>query len=168
MKRIDQRILFWLMVSLRGLCLLSGAVSGFLAFVSVGDSEVWAADTSRAVRFYTGCFGATQVSQNPHITELAGAGGLISIHGGGEGNKTWTGLTFQVGDVVAGAQEVVAAGGTCAREPKPENGEPPHLDMCQDPEGNQFMPKSRSRALQGLGLSPKGKMVLSWLKRWRG
>ena len=71
---------------------------------------IWAADCSRAVRFYTDCFGATQVSQNPHITELAVAGGLISIHGGGEGNKTWTGLTFQVADVVAGAQEVVTAG----------------------------------------------------------
>ena len=100
---------------------------------------IWAADTSRAVRFYTDCFGASQVSHNPHITELAVAGGLISIHGGGEGNKTWTGLTFQVADVVAGAQEVVAAGGTCEREPQPENGEPPHLAMCQDPEGNQFM-----------------------------
>ncbi len=54
---------------------------------------IWAAEPSRAVRFYIDCFGATQVSQNPHITELAVAGGLISIHGGGEGNNTWTGLT---------------------------------------------------------------------------
>ena len=100
---------------------------------------IWAADTPRAVRFYMDCFGATQIRQSPQIAELAVAGGLISIHGGGDGDKTWTGLTFQVADVVAGSREVVAAGGACEREPKPENGEPPHLAMCQDPEGNQFM-----------------------------
>jgi len=105
---------------------------------------IWAADTDRAVRFYTDCFDAKPVSQNPHITELAVAGGLISIHGGGEGKKTWTGLTFQVADVVAGTQAVIAAGGKCEKEPKPENDEPPHLAMCEDPEGNQIM-LSRAR-----------------------
>jgi len=44
-----------------------------------------------------------------------------------------------VPDVVAGAAEVVANGGDCEREPQWENGEPPHLAMCEDPEGNQFM-----------------------------
>jgi lactoylglutathione lyase len=41
--------------------------------------------------------------------------------------------------VVAGAREVVAAGGQLARQPEPENGEPPHLAMCVDTEGNEFM-----------------------------
>lgn len=102
-------------------------------------TTIWAADTGRAAAFYTGCFGANIVRQNPHITEMAIAGGLIAIHGGGEGKRTWTGLTFQVADVVAGAAEVVAAGGRCGREPQWENGEPPHLAMCEDTEGNQFM-----------------------------
>ena len=90
-------------------------------------------------------FGAVIVRQNPHITELAVAGGLIAIHGGGEGRTTWTGLTFQVADVVAGAAEVVAAGGRCEREPQPEDGEPPHLAMCEDTDGNQIM-LSRKRS----------------------
>ena len=60
-------------------------------------------------------------------------------HGGGEGKRTWTGLAFQVPDVVSGAKEVVAAGGLLSREPEPENGEPAHLAMCVDPEGNEFM-----------------------------
>ena len=51
------------------------------------------------------------VRQNPHITEIEVAGSLIAIHGGGEGKRTWTGLTFQVADVVVGAAEIVAAGG---------------------------------------------------------
>jgi predicted enzyme related to lactoylglutathione lyase len=64
---------------------------------------------------------------------------VIGIHSGGEGKRTWTGLSFQVPDVIAGAREVVAAGGQLVREPEPENGEPPHLAMCVDPEGNEFM-----------------------------
>lgn len=100
---------------------------------------IWAADAARAVHFYQTVFGAEVVRQNPHITELAVAGGLIAIHGGGEGKTTWTGLSFQVSDVVMGAAEVVAAGGRCERDPKPEGGEPPHLAMCEDTDGNQIM-----------------------------
>lgn len=100
---------------------------------------IWAADTVRATRFYRELFGASVVRQNPHITEMEIAGGLIAIHGGGEGQRTWTGLTFQIADVVAGAQAVRAAGGQCPKDPENEDGEPPHLAMCIDPEGNDFM-----------------------------
>jgi len=106
---------------------------------------IWASDAERAASFYTRCFGGQIVRQNPHITEIAIAGGLIAIHGGGEGKRTWTGITLQVADVVAGAAEVVSAGGRCEREPQWEDGEPPHLAMCEDPEGNQFM-LSRQRS----------------------
>ena len=37
------------------------------------------------------------------------------------------------------AAEVVAAGGQLTHEPKPENDEPPHLAMCVDTDGNEFM-----------------------------
>jgi len=106
---------------------------------------IWAADATRAAEFYKTLFGAKVVRQNPHITELSvgpseGLGsGLIAIHGGGEGRRTWTGLSFQVADVVTGAAELVAAGGRCEKEPQPEDGEPPHLAMCEDSEGNQIM-----------------------------
>lgn len=105
---------------------------------------LWAADSARAARFYQTCFDGNIVRQNPHITEIEVAGGFIAIHGGGAGEQTWTGLTFQVADVVAGAAEVVAAGGKCEKEPQPENGEPPHLAMCEDTDGNQIM-LSRAR-----------------------
>ena len=61
------------------------------------------------------------------------------VEGGGEGKRTWTGMSFQVADVIAGAAEIVAAGGQLLREPQPENGEPPHLAMCVDTEGNEIM-----------------------------
>lgn len=100
---------------------------------------IWAADSDRAASFYRDVFGGEVVKQNPHITEVEVAGGLISIHSGGEGERTWTGITLQVADVVAGAAEVRAGGGKCEKEPEPEDGEPPHLAMCIDTEGNEFM-----------------------------
>jgi lactoylglutathione lyase len=101
---------------------------------------IWAADTQRAVNFYCGTFGARVIRQSDVISELEIAGALIGIHGGGDGTRTWTGLSFQVADVVAGAREVVAAGGQLLREPMSDAaGEPPHLAMCVDTEGNEFM-----------------------------
>lgn len=106
---------------------------------------IWAVDPVRATNFYEKCFGATVIRQNSHIIELGINGSIIAIHGGGEGNRTWTGITFQVPDVIEGAQDVRNAGGKCASEPKPEGEEPPHLAMCEDTEGNQIM-LSRSRS----------------------
>jgi predicted enzyme related to lactoylglutathione lyase len=100
---------------------------------------IWAADMDRAVRFYCDLFGGSLLKQNSVIAEVEILGSVLGIHSGGEGKRTWTGLSFQVPDVLAGAREVVAAGGQLAREPEPENGEPPHLAMCVDPEGNEFM-----------------------------
>jgi predicted enzyme related to lactoylglutathione lyase len=100
---------------------------------------IWAADMGRAVKFYTEVLGGHVLKQNDIISEVEVCGGIIGIHGGGEGGRTWTGLSFQVPDVIEGAAEIVAAGGLLTREPKPENGEPPHLAMCVDTEGNEIM-----------------------------
>ena len=100
---------------------------------------IWAADMQRAGQFYATVFGGTVLKQNDIISEVSICGGVIGIHGGGEGRRTWTGLSFQVPDVIAGAKEIVAAGGQLTREPEPENGEPPHLAMCVDTEGNEIM-----------------------------
>ena len=100
---------------------------------------IWAADMKRAVDFYTTVFGGTVLKQNDVISEVAIGGGVIGIHGGGEGKRTWTGLSFQVPDVIVGAAELVAAGGQLVREPLPEDDGPPHLAMCVDTEGNEIM-----------------------------
>ena len=100
---------------------------------------IWAADMDRAVRFYCGLFQGRLLKQNAVIAEVEILGSVIGIHSGGEGKRTWTGLSFQVPDVVVGAREVVAAGGSLVKEPEPEDGQPPHLAMCVDPEGNEFM-----------------------------
>ena len=100
---------------------------------------IWAADMDRAVRFWRDTFAGRLLKHNSVIAEVEIAGAVIGIHSGGEGKRTWTGLSFQVPDVVVGAHEVKAAGGTLTKEPEPEDGQPPHLAMCIDPEGNEFM-----------------------------
>ena len=100
---------------------------------------IWAADMRRAVDFYAKVFGGVVLKQNEIISEVSICGGVIGIHGGGEGKRTWTGLSFQVPDVIAGAAEIVTAGGQLVREPQPEDGEAPHLAMCVDTEGNEIM-----------------------------
>jgi lactoylglutathione lyase len=100
---------------------------------------IWAADMGRAVAFYRDVFGGEVLKQNEIVSEVSILGSVIGIHGGGEGKRTWTGLSFQVPDVIVGAAEIVAAGGQLVREPQPENGEPPHLAMCVDTEGNEIM-----------------------------
>ncbi len=101
---------------------------------------LWAADVPRAIGFYRTAFSANVLRQSEVLSELEIAGAVIGIHGGGEGKRTWTGLSLQVADVIEGAREVVAAGGQLLREPMSDAaGEPPHLAMCADTEGNEFM-----------------------------
>ena len=100
---------------------------------------IWAKDIERCINFYTTLFNANLIKKNEHIAELEISNSLIGIHSGGEGKKTWTGISFQVPDVVEGAKELIASGGKLSREPEPEDGEPPHLAMCEDTEGNQIM-----------------------------
>ena len=100
---------------------------------------IWAADLMRATFFYQAVFGAEVTKTNSVMAEVEVAGAIIGIHGGGEGKRTWTGISFQVADVVAGAAEVVANGGGLVREPADEDGEAPHLAMCYDTDGNEFM-----------------------------
>jgi len=100
---------------------------------------IWAADPKRVIQFYRNIFGAEIIRESDVISEISVSGATIGIHGGGEGKRTWTGLSFQVPDVISGAHEVVAAGGQLTREPQPEGDEPPHLAMCVDTEGNEFM-----------------------------
>ncbi len=100
---------------------------------------IWAADMDRALRFYRDVLGGEITKQSEIISEVTVCGATIGIHSGGSGERTWTGLSFQVPDVIAGAQEVVAGGGQLPREPQPEGDEPPHLAMCVDTEGNEFM-----------------------------
>ena len=66
---------------------------------------IWAKDMERCVDFYSTVFGADIIKKNEHIAELLFENSVIGIHGVGEGIKTWTGMSFQVPDVIIGASE---------------------------------------------------------------
>lgn len=100
---------------------------------------IWAQDLQRAVGFYREVFDANVVRQSEVMAEIQVGGGTIGIHSGGEGKRTWTGLTFQVGDLLVACTALKAAGGTVLREPEDTPEEPAHLAMCADPEGNEIM-----------------------------
>lgn len=99
---------------------------------------LWAADHLRAIKFYQETFGAELQFEMEVWSELTVLGSTLGIHGGGEGKRTWTGLSFQVADVMGGIEEVKANGGGLVREPEEEDGMV-HLAFCFDTEGNEFM-----------------------------
>ena len=111
---------------------------------------VWAKNLERAVRFYREVFDAELVRQSEVMAELAIAGSTLGIHSGGEGVRTWTGMSFQIGDLFAGCTALRAAGGTVLREPVDTPEEPAHLAMCIDPEGNEIMLTVRRFPLEKL------------------
>jgi len=99
---------------------------------------IWAADATRALQFYRDAFDGDITLETPYWNEVVVAGSIIGVHPGGEGKRTWTGLSFQVADVLKGVDAVKAAGGDLLKEPQEEDGLI-HLAMCVDPEGNEFM-----------------------------
>jgi len=100
---------------------------------------IWAKEMERAVRFYCEVFDAQLVRRSDVMAELAIAGSLLAIHEGGEGKRTWTGLSFQVGDLFSACDALRAGGGLVLREPEDTPEEPAHLAICADPEGNEIM-----------------------------
>ena len=100
---------------------------------------IWAQDMDRAVGFYRDVFDAVVVRRSEVMADVEVAGSIIGIHGGGEGQRTWTGMSFQVADLFAACDALRAAGGTVIRPPEDSPEEPAHLAMCADPEGNEIM-----------------------------
>ena len=65
---------------------------------------IWSADMDRAVKFWCDTFDGRLLKQNSVIAEVEIAGAVIGIHSGGEGKRTWTGISLQVADVIVGAR----------------------------------------------------------------
>ena len=101
--------------------------------------SLWAADWQRCLHFYRDLFSGEVTRESEVWSEVVIAGATIGIHGGGEGKRTWTGLTFQVDDLRGGIDGLKSCGGSLTREPEETPEDPLHLAMCVDPEGNEFM-----------------------------
>ena len=63
---------------------------------------LWAADWERCLHFYRDLFDGEISFASEPWSEVVIAGSTIGIHGGGEGKRTWTGLSFRVDDIHAG------------------------------------------------------------------
>lgn len=100
---------------------------------------IWAKDLPGAVSFYREVFGAEVAHESEVMAELVIAGGILGIHGGGQGQRTWTGLNFQVDDLFAACEALTTAGGDVLRAPLDTPEEPAHLAMCVDRDGNEIM-----------------------------
>ncbi|WP_411827901.1 VOC family protein [Luteolibacter sp. AS25] len=100
---------------------------------------LWAADWQRCLKFYKELFGGVVSFEMEVWSEIVVAGSTIGIHGGGEGQRTWTGLSFQVDDLREGIRLLKDCGGDLTAEPTDTEEDPLHLAMCVDTEGNEFM-----------------------------
>jgi predicted enzyme related to lactoylglutathione lyase len=100
---------------------------------------LWAADWQRCLKFYRELFGGVVSFESEVWSEIVIAGATLGIHGGGEGQRTWTGLSFQLDDLREGIVRLLECGGALTREPNDTPDDPLHLAMCVDPEGNEFM-----------------------------
>ncbi len=105
---------------------------------------LWAADWKRCLHFYQEMFGGSVSFESEVWSEIVIAGSTIGVHGGGEGKRTWTGLSFQVDDLREGIRRLAECGGSLTCEPVDTAEDPLHLAMCMDTEGNEFM-MTRSR-----------------------
>ncbi len=104
---------------------------------------LWAADWQRCLHFYRDLFGGVISFESETWSEIVIAGATLGIHGGGEGKRTWTGLSFQLDDLRGGIARLLECGGALTREPNDTEEDPLHLAMCVDPDGNEFMMTQR-------------------------
>lgn len=107
---------------------------------------LWASDWRRCVAFYRDLFGGEVTMEMEVWSEVIVAGSTIGIHGGGEGKRTWTGLSFQLDDLREGIELLKQHGGELTREPVDTEEDPLHLAMCVDPDGNEFMMTQKRRS----------------------
>ncbi|MBE7497395.1 MAG: VOC family protein [Verrucomicrobiaceae bacterium] len=97
-----------------------------------------AADMRRAVAFYRDVIGLDEIFVSDFWTELRHGDAIIALHGGHDGSRNPTGLTFQFENVLAVADRISTAGATMLQYPAPREGEPIILGIFRDAEGNEI------------------------------
>lgn len=100
---------------------------------------ILAQNMDRAVAFYQGVFGMECSLNTPHWSEVTFGGSIIGIHGGGDGTRNQTDLSFEVDNIVAACRIIREHGGRILGEPDKRPGEPIVLATFQDTEGNVLM-----------------------------
>lgn len=96
-----------------------------------------AVDMKRAVSFYRDVIGLEEVFVSEFWTELRHGDAIIALHGGHDGTRNPTGLSFQFDDVLAKAEAIHQAGAVLLQPPQQREGEPILLGIYRDAEGNE-------------------------------
>ena len=60
---------------------------------------LWASDWQKCLYFYRDLFEGEVTLEMEVWSEVKVQNAVLGIHGGGEGKRTWTGLSFQVDDL---------------------------------------------------------------------
>ncbi|MBL4846954.1 MAG: VOC family protein, partial [Planctomycetes bacterium] len=79
---------------------------------------LYAQDMGRGVAFYRDVLGLEVALETPHWSELKHGDAVIALHGGGTGERTKTGLSFQVADIDTACAELAAGGGVIVAAPE--------------------------------------------------
>ncbi len=96
-----------------------------------------AANMKRAVAFYRDVIGLEEIFVSDFWTELRHGDAIIALHGGHDGSRNATGLSFQYADVFDLTAKIEQAGATILQAPTQREGEPILLGIFRDPEGNE-------------------------------
>lgn len=96
-----------------------------------------AVDMKRAVAFYRDVIGLEEVFVSDFWTELRHGDAIIALHGGHDGTRNSTGLSFQFDDVLMKAEAIRKAGAVLLQPPQQREGEPILLGIYRDAEGNE-------------------------------
>ena len=95
-------------------------------------------DMERGVRFYRDVLGLDVKLHTPGWSELTLGDSTVALHGGGTGERTKTGLSFEVEDIDDACRQVQDGGGQLLRGPILRDSEGIRLADLADPEGNVF------------------------------
>ena len=96
-----------------------------------------AVDMKRAVAFYRDVVRLEEVFVSDFWTELRHGDAIIALHGGHDGSRNPTGLSFQYEDVLVMAEKIAQAGARILQSPQRREGEPIMLGVFRDAEGNE-------------------------------
>jgi predicted enzyme related to lactoylglutathione lyase len=100
---------------------------------------IMAQNMERAVAFYEQVFGMQCVCQTAQWSELSHGDSIIGLHGGGDGTRNSTDLSFEVDNIVAACRRIRESGGRVVSEPDKRQQEPIVLAIFRDTEGNELM-----------------------------
>ena len=100
--------------------------------------EIHASDPDKSIAFYRDLFDLEEHLVTEWWSELTFGDSIIALHGGHDGSRNLTGLSFQFESVVDAARKIEKAGGRILTFPSLRPGEPILLGQVRDPEGNEF------------------------------